>query len=209
MKKQLLFLLLMLASVSLYAQNIQIKGVVVDPTKEPVIGATVLEEGTTNGTITDFDGNFTLSVSPDAKLKISYIGYQPLTIDVKGKTDFNVTLKEDSEQLEEVVVTAYGGKQLRTKVTNSIAKVKEDALTVGMYANPAQALSGAVAGLKVTQSSGKPGASPSISLRGGTNFDGSGSPLVIVDGQLRNSLADINPEDIESMEVMKDAGGGR
>ncbi|MGL4780976.1 MAG: SusC/RagA family TonB-linked outer membrane protein [Bacteroidales bacterium] len=206
MKKQLLFLLLMLASVSLYAQNIQIKGVVVDPTKEPVIGATVLEEGTSNGTITDFDGNFTLSVNPDAKLKISYIGYQPITIDVKGKTDFNVTLKEDSEQLDEVVVTAYGGKQLRTKVTNSIAKVKEDALTVGMYANPAQALSGAVAGLKVTQSSGKPGASPSISLRGGTNFDGSGSPLVIVDGQLRNSLADINPEDIESMEVMKDAG---
>jgi TonB-dependent SusC/RagA subfamily outer membrane receptor len=115
-------------------------------------------------------------------------------------------LKEDSEMLDEVVVTGYGGKQLRTKVTNSISKVSEESLKVGVFSNPAQALSGAVSGLKVTQSSGNPGSTPTIVLRGGTEWDGSGSPLVMVDGQLRDGLNDINPEDIESMEVLKDAG---
>lgn len=108
--------------------------------------------------------------------------------------------------LGEVVVTGYGGQQLRTKVTNSISKVKQESLNVGMHSNPAQALSGAVAGLKVIQSSGSPGATPTIILRGGTNLDGTGSPLVVVDGQLRDSMSDINPEDIESMDVLKDAG---
>lgn len=206
MKKQLLIFLLMFTSVMVYAQNKQVRGVVLDALKEPVIGATIVEEGTTNGTVTDFDGKFSLNVSPNAKLKVSYVGYAPAIVSVQNKTDLRITLQEDSEKLGEVVITAYGGKQLRTKVTNSIAKVKEDALTVGMYSNPAQALSGAVAGLKVTQSSGSPGATPAITLRGGTDFNGSGSPLIIVDGQLRSSLSDINPEDIESMEVMKDAG---
>ena len=108
--------------------------------------------------------------------------------------------------MDEVVVTGYSGTQLRSKTTNSIAKVKQETLNVGLFSNPAQALSGAVSGLKVIQSSGSPGAAPTIVLRGGTNLDGTGSPLVIVDGQLRDGLNDINPEDIESMEVMKDAG---
>ncbi len=107
--------------------------------------------------------------------------------------------------LDEVVVTGYGGKQLRTKVTNSISKVSEESLKVGVFSNPAQALSGAVSGLKVTQSSGNPGDADHC-IRGGTEWDGSGSPLVMVDGQLRDGLNDINPEDIESMEVLKDAG---
>jgi TonB-dependent SusC/RagA subfamily outer membrane receptor len=108
--------------------------------------------------------------------------------------------------LDEVVVTGYGGTQLRTKVTNSIASVKKEALSVGLFSNPAQALSGSVAGLKVIQNSGSPGAAPTVILRGGTNLDGTGSPLVVVDGQLRDSMSDINPEDIESMDVLKDAG---
>lgn len=108
--------------------------------------------------------------------------------------------------MQEVVVTGYGGKQLRTKVTNSIASVKKEQLSVGLFSNPAQALSGKISGLKVIQSSGSPGAAPTVVLRGGTNLDGTGSPLVVVDGQLRDSMSDINPEDIESMEVLKDAG---
>lgn len=104
------------------------------------------------------------------------------------------------------MITAYGGKQLRTKVTNSISKVKEDVLNKGSFTNPAQALSGAVSGLRVQQTSGNPGAAPTMVLRDGTNLDGTGSPLVVVDGQVRASMADINPEDIESMEVMKDVG---
>ena len=206
MRKTIFMLFCLLFSIGAMAQKKSITGVVTDATGEAVIGASVVEKGTTNGTVTDLDGNFTLSVDENGSIQVSFIGYQTQTLNVKGKTSFKIVLKEDSEMLQEVVVTGYGGKQLRTKVTNSISKVSENALTVGVYSNPAQALSGAVAGLKVTQSSGNPGATPSIVLRGGTNFDGTGSPLVLVDGQLRDSLSDINPEDIESMEVLKDAG---
>ena len=206
MRKTIFMLFCLLFSIGAMAQKKTITGVVTDATGEAVIGASVVEVGTTNGTVTDLDGNFTLSVAENGSIQVSFIGYQTLTLNVKGKTSFKIVLKEDSEMLQEVVVTGYGGKQLRTKVTNSISKVSENALTVGMYSNPAQALSGAVAGLKVTQSSGNPGATPTIILRGGTNFDGTGSPLVMVDGQLRDGLSDINPEDIESMEVLKDAG---
>ena len=206
MKKTVFMLFCLLCSIGAMAQKKTVTGVVTDATGEAVIGASVVETGTTNGTITDFEGNFTLSVTENGSIQVSFIGYQTQTLSVKGKTNLKVILKEDSEMLQEVVVTGYGGKQLRTKVTNSISKVGENALSVGMYSNPAQALSGAVAGLKVTQSSGNPGATPTITLRGGTNFDGSGSPLIMVDGQLRESLSDINPEDIESMEVLKDAG---
>src|SRR5690606_35090681 len=104
-----------------------------------------------------------------------------------------------------IVVTGYGGTQKRSKLTNSISTVKAETFERGVYSNPAQALSGAVSGLKVTQSSGKPGAVPSIVLRGGTNLNGTGSPLVLIDGQVRG-INDVNPEDIESMEVLKDAG---
>lgn len=196
----------MLTSLAMYAQNKQIKGVVYDTQNEPIIGASVVEDGTTNGTVTDLDGNFQLSVKPNSKLKVTYVGYVPAIVNVGNNMSLTIVLKEDSEQLEEVVVTGYGGKQLRTKTTNSIAKVKEEVFANGVFSNPAQALSGAVAGLRVVQSSGNPGAAPSIVLRGGTNLNGTGSPLILVDGQFRESLSDINPEDIESMEVMKDAG---
>ena len=207
MKKTLFFLLSFMLSINLMAQTKTITGTVVDPANEPLIGASVIEVGAvTNGTITDVNGKFTLTVKQGTSVQVSYIGYLPVTVDIKGGTNFNVVLKEDSKLLDEVVVTGYGGKQSRTNVTNSIAKVKEETFKIGVYANPAQALSGAVSGLRVIQSSGNPGAAPTIVLRGGTNLDGSGSPLVMVDGQLRNSLSDINPEDIESMDVLKDAG---
>ena len=206
MKKTIFLILCILCSLGAMAQKKSITGVVTDASGESVIGASVVEVGTTNGVITDISGKFTLMVDPNGKIKVSYIGYQPQVLDVKGRNSFNIKLKEDSEMLDEVVVTGYGGKQLRTKVTNSISKVSEESLKVGVFSNPAQALSGAVSGLKVTQSSGNPGSTPTIVLRGGTEWDGSGSPLVMVDGQLRDGLNDINPEDIESMEVLKDAG---
>lgn len=207
MKKDILLLMLCLfCSIGAMAQTKTITGVVSDAAGEPIIGASVVEVGTTNGTITDIDGKFVLNMNPDGKIRVSYIGYQVQTIDLKGKTSFRIQMKEDSEMLEEVVVTGYGGKQLRTKVTNSISKVKEETLKQGLYSNPGQALSGAVAGLSVSQTSGNPGSTPTLVLRGGTNFDGSGSPLILIDGQVRSSLSDINPDDIESMEVLKDAG---
>lgn len=200
--------MLLFSSLVMFSQNITVKGTVVDATNEPVIGATIVVQGdAAHGAATDIDGNFTLTnVAPNATLVASYVGMKSQNVPVNGRTQIKIVLQDDSEMLEEVVVTGYGGTQLRSKTTNSIAKVKSEALTVGLFSNPAQALSGAVSGLRVVQTSGNPGATPKIVLRGGTNLDGSGSPLVIIDGQIRGGLNDINPEDIESMEVLKDAG---
>ena len=195
-----------ITDVKITQQNGSCTGIVKDTTGETVIGASVVVKGTTNGTITGIDGDFSLNnVKQGDIIQISFVGYKTVEVKWNGQP-LNVTLKDDTEMLGEVVVTGYGGQQLRTKVTNSISKVKQESLNVGMHSNPAQALSGAVAGLKVIQSSGSPGATPTIILRGGTNLDGTGSPLVVVDGQLRESISDINPEDIESMDVLKDAG---
>ena len=195
-----------ITDVKITQQNGSCTGIVKDTTGETVIGASVVVKGTTNGTITGIDGDFSLNnVKQGDIIQISFVGYKTVEVKWNGQP-LNVTLKDDTEMLGEVVVTGYGGQQLRTKVTNSISKVKQESLNVGMHSNPAQALSGAVAGLKVIQSSGSPGATPTIILRGGTNLDGTGSPLVVVDGQLRDSMSDINPEYIESMDVLKDAG---
>ena len=181
-------------------------GTVVDA-MGPVIGASVVVKGTTNGIITDFDGNFSLSnVKKGDILVISFVGYTTQEVKWEG-TPLTLTLKEDTQTLEEVVVLGYGVKQKRGKLTNSVSKVNEETLTVGSYGDPAQALVGAVSGVKVHQTSGFAGSTPSITLRGGTGYDGSGSPLVIVDGQLRSDgLSDLNPNDIESMDILKDAG---
>lgn len=193
------------SGVRVVQQNGKCSGVVKDATGETIIGASVVVKGTTNGTITGIDGDFTL---PDVKkgdiIQVSFVGYTTQEVTWNGQP-LNITLKEDTKLLDEVVITAYGGKQLRSKVTNSIAKVDKETIASGVHANPAQALSGAVAGLQVRQTSGDPGATPTLILRGGTSLDGSGSPLVIIDGAQR-SMSDINPSDIESIEVMKDAG---
>lgn len=206
MKKTIVLILCVFCSIGAIAQKKPLTGVVTDASGEYIIGASVMEIGTTNGTITDLEGRFSLMVSPTGKIQITYIGYEPQVIEVKNQSHLKVKLKEDSEMLEEVVVTGYGGTQLRSKLTNSISSVKEEQMAVGIFSNPAQALSGAVAGLKVMQASGNPAASPIIVLRGGTNLDGTGSPLILVDGQQRDNLNDINPADIESMDVLKDAG---
>ena len=200
--------ILLLGGGSLFAQNRSCQGTVKDAQGEPVIGASVLikDAPVSMGTVTDMDGNF---VQPNAKvgsvLVISSIGYETVEVAWNG-SPLQVVLKDDFNVLDEVVVTGYGGTQLRTKVTNSIAKVDEKALTVGTFTNAASALAGAVSGLRIIQTSGNPSAAPTIVLRGGTNLDGSGSPLVVVDGQLRDDMGEINNEDIESIDVLKDAG---
>ncbi|BEG99499.1 SusC/RagA family TonB-linked outer membrane protein [Bacteroides sedimenti] len=189
------------------AQKQTVTGQVFDETNEPVLGASISEVGNPrNGTVTDLDGKFSLSLNPQGEISVSYIGYEKLIVSVKGQKSLVIKLKPTSTMLDEIVVTGYTGTQLRSKATNSIAKVSNEKLSTGVFSNPAQALSGAVSGLRVIQTSGNPGATPSIVLRGGTNLDGSGAPIVIVDGQIRSSLSDINPEDIEDMQVMKDAG---
>ncbi len=207
MKKALSFLLGLALCINLSAQTKTISGRVVDKNSEPVIGASVIELGTAgNGTITDLDGKFSLKINAGNNVQVSYIGYKSMIVDVKTGTFFNIVLIEDAQKLDEVVVTGYGSSQTRARSTNSIAKVDNQKLSSGVFSNPAQALSGAVSGLRVVQTSGNPGAIPSITLRGGTNLDGTGSPLIIIDGQIRSSMSDINPENIEDMQVMKDAG---
>lgn len=183
------------------------QGIVKDATGETIIGASVIVKGTTNGTITDIDGNFSLSnVKKGDVIEISFVGYTTQEAKWNG-TDLIITLKEDTQTLDEVVVLAYGVKQKRGKLTNSVSSVSEETLNVGSYGDPAQALVGAVSGVKVNQTSGFAGTTPTITLRGGTSYDGTGSPLVVVDGQIRtDGLSDLNSNDIESMEVMKDAG---
>lgn len=206
MKKHLFVYFLLCLSITVMAQKKSITGKIIDSSNEPLIGATVKEAGTANGTITNFDGNYSLNVSEGAILEVSYVGFTSTKVKATFGSPMAILLKEDAALLDEVVVTGYTGTQIRSRSTNSIAKVDNKKLSSGVFTNPAQALSGAVSGLRVIQSSGNPGATPSIILRGGTNMDGSGSPLVIVDGQIRGSLSDINPEDIEDMQVMKDAG---
>lgn len=182
-------------------------GTIFDETGEPLVGATVRVEGTTIAGSANIDGEFSLKgVRPGQKLVVNYIGYSPLTVVWNGQP-LNIVLKEDSNLLDEVVVMGYGVEQKRSNVTNSIAKVSEKTLTVGTNANPAQALVGAISGVKVAVTSGSPSATPTITVRGGTNFDGgSNQPLVIVDGNIRDSMSDINPNDIEDMQILKDAG---
>lgn len=182
------------------------KGTVVDEEGEPLIGATVKVKGTTIGAATNFDGEFSLAnVKPGSTIEVNYIGYTPTTVQWNGGP-LSIVLKSNSTVLDDVVVMGYGVTQKRAKVTNSIAKVSEDVLSIGANANPAQALAGAVSGVKVNITTGDPGATPEIVVRGGTDFSGAGSPLIVVDGQIRSSLSDINPNDIADMQVLKDAG---
>jgi len=132
------------------------------------------------------------------------VGYEPLTVPIGSNTVFNLTLKESTKSIDEVVIVGYGT-QKRSTLTGSVAKLDAKLLETGVRSNPAQALAGTIPGLRVATNTGRPGSLPSITLRGGTNFDGSGSPLIIMDGQIRGSMSDINPEDIASIEVLKDA----
>lgn len=183
-----------------------IKGNVTDAADgSPFPGVNVVVNGTTIGTVSDMDGKFTLVVpAGGTELSFSMVGFVTQIIRLGASESYSVALSTAALALDEVVVVGYGT-QMRSKVTSSIAKVDMKLLKTGIRANPAQALAGTVPGLRVVTATGRPGSVPSIILRGGTNFDGSGSPLIIMDGQIRGSLSDINPEEIESIDVLKDA----
>ena len=182
----------------------QIKGRVIDQAGNPVPGANVIVKGSNVSTQTDFNGNFVLSVPDNAtKLVVSFIGMDQQEVSI-GNSPITVILKESGQNLNEVVVVGYGT-QKKSKITGSVSKLDNRVLETGTRSNPASALAGTIPGLRVQQASGRPGAVANITLRGGTNYDGSGSPLVMVDGFLRASFSEINPDDIASIEVLKDA----
>lgn len=209
MKKLLSVLfLLSFTLASVYAQDIQVKGTVVSGTDDfPLPGVSVVVKGTTKGVITDIDGNFVISVPSNAVLSFTYIGFKSQEVPVEGKTTLNVVLYEDTETLEEVVVVGYGV-QKKSVVTASIAKVSADDLENKAPVRMDNALKGLAAGVDVTSSSGQPGASPRVRIRGIGTINNS-DPLYIVDGMpISGGLDFVNPNDIESIEVLKDAASG-
>ena len=195
--------LFLLNSTWAFAQS-TVNGVVKDSAGEPLIGVNVIEKGTTNGTVTDVDGKFTMSVAPGKTLLISYIGYK--TQEVAAGRNLNIILAEDNAMLDEVVVVGYGS-MTRKDVTSSITTVKADKLNVGTYTDPAQLLQGKVPGLSITQSSDPNGGTSSIQLRGASSLRSGAAmePYYVIDGVPGVSLATIAPEDIESIDILRDA----
>ncbi|WP_279135246.1 TonB-dependent receptor [Parabacteroides johnsonii] len=179
-----------------------ISGRVVDRNGEPVIGVNVVEKGTTNGTITDMDGKFSFNVSPNATLMLSYIGYKAQEIAVNNRTQYNVVLDEDTETLDEVVVVGYGTMK-KSSLTGSVTKVETEKLEGFPSVNVVDALQGRAAGVYINPSR-QPGEDPTIRIRGTRSFNASNSPLLIVDG-MPGSWENVSSEDIESMEILKDA----
>ena len=200
MKKIFLALVGVFLSSLLWAD---ISGVVRDEQGEPLIGVSVLIEGTTQGTITDFDGNFTLNAQEGQTLEVSYMGYRTEHVRVSG-TSLAVVLREDAKTLDEVVVVGYGT-QKRSDLTGSVASVKADDVNAVPTSSVAEMLRGQAAGVVVTQNSARPGGQSDIVIRGKKSLTGGNAPLYIVDGTPVDNIDDFNAQDIESVEVLKDA----
>ena len=188
-------------------QNVQqatkkITGTVVDA-QGPVIGASVMEKGTTNGTVTDFDGNFTLNVNPGATIVISYIGYETQEIKVGNQSNINITLNEDDAVLEEVVVVGYGTMKKKL-VTGATVQVKGDDIAKLNTTNALEAMQSSTPGVQITQSSSQPGSGYKVFIRGAGTI-GDSAPLYVIDGVAGGNLDGINPNDIESIDILKDA----
>ncbi len=230
MKHKLLTSMLALFAIasSLYAQNIKVTGTVKDGTGEGVIGASVMEKGTANGAITDLDGNYAITVAPGATLVFSSIGYATQEIVVGGQTVINVILKEDAEFLDEVVVVGYGTMK-KSDLAGASVSMKEDGIRGSIITNIDQSLQGRAAGVQSVATSGAPGSSSSIRVRGQATINANAEPLYVIDGVIMQGggqsgadfglgdalgngavstvspLSTINPSDIVSMEILKDA----
>ena len=194
------------------AQTITVQGTVVDPAGEPLIGASVLAQGSSVGTATDFDGNFTIEVNPDASLVVSYVGYNTKTVAVEGRTSINITLEENTVVLEEVVAIGYGVVK-KDDATGSVAMIKPDEIEAGIATSAQDMLVGASPGVVVTSDGGNPVGGASIRIRGGASLSASNDPLIVLDGVPLsdqtyggiNPMTMISPDNIESMTILKDA----
>ena len=200
----------MFLSLGAYAQQITVKGHVKDAMGEPVIGANVIAKGTTTGTITDFDGNFTLNVPQNSILSITFVGYK--AAEIKAAPSVMVTLEDDSQVLDAVVVVGYGTVK-KNDLTGSVTAIKPDKISKGVTTSAQDMITGKIAGVNVI-SSGTPGGGATIRIRGGSSLNAKNDPLIVIDGLamdnsgvqgLTNPLAMVNPNDIETFTVLKDA----
>ena len=197
-----LLLLALMVSLFAFGQKTMISGTVTDGTKEPIIGASVIQQGTSLGVVTDLDGHFTIEVQPGTPLTVSYVGYK--TVTVKAAQGMSVVLTEDVNVLEEVVTIGYGAVK-RKDVTTSVSSVSTEDLDTRPIVSAAQGMQGKAAGLQIMQASGQPGSSPTIRVRGTTSFNGSNSPLYVVDGVPLTSIDFLSADDISDIQVLKDA----
>ena len=196
-----------------YSQNITVTGTVQDEAGDPLIGATVQQKGSSNGIATDIDGQFKLSVPKNATLVVSYVGYTTQSVAVEGRTSLTITLKENSEVLDEVVVVGYG-QMKRSDMTGSVVSVGDAAIKKSVPTSIDQVLQGRAAGVQIQANSGTPGASTSIRIRGINSLNATNQPIFVIDGvvidsatddESANPLSAINPSDIVSMDILKDA----
>lgn len=211
MLKALLFVVGLLLSIGAFAQQMTVKGHVKDATGEPVIGANVLIKGTTNGVITDFDGNFVLQAKQGDVVVISFVGYQAQELPVQPV--LNVVLKDDSQLLQDVVVIGYGTVK-KNDLTGSTLAIDADKMVKGAATSATDLLVGKAAGVSVITNGGAPGAGATIRVRGGSSMSASNDPLIVIDGVpvdnggidgMSNPLATIHPNDIETFTILKDA----
>lgn len=202
LRKRLSTVLVMMLAVVASATAQAVRGTVVDGSNEPMIGVTVMEKGTQNATVTDFDGNFSLQVKPGKMLVFTYIGFEPVEMKAASRL-MRVIMKEDAKVLEDVVVVGYGV-QKKASVTGAISQVKAEDLENRTITDAASALQGKTSGVQVINSSARPGASPTIRIRGYSS-NVSSDPLYVVDGVRMKSISGIDPNDIASMEILKDA----
>ena len=195
------------------AQKIEVHGTVTDELGDALMGATVMEKGTNNGTAADLDGAFKLSVNPNATLVVSYVGYDPMDVPVNGRTEINIVMKENAEMLNEVMVIGYGSVK-KADATGSVAVIKPDEIEAGLSTSAQDLLVGASPGVVVTLDGGNPSGGANITIRGGASLAASNDPLIVVDGvpmNMRtvvgasNPLSLISPENVESMTILKDA----
>lgn len=210
-KVLLMFIVGLFLSVNTFAQQIVVKEIVKDTTGEPIIGANVIVKGTTNGTITDFDGNFLLNANKGDIIIISFIGYR--SQEAQAAASMNIILKDDTELLDEVVVIGYGSVK-KDDLSGSVVAIKAEEMNKGAVTSPQELIMGKVPGLSVSQGDGAPGAGSTIRIRGGASLNASNDPLIVIDGipvsndaapGTPNALATINPNDIETFTVLKDA----
>lgn len=196
-KQMLLFLIVFMAiATSVTAQQTNVTGQVTDPSGETIPGVNILEKNTNNGTVTDLDGNYELTVaSPEAILVFSFVGFESQEIVVGGRSTVDVTLTEGAHGLDEVVIIGYGTQRERD-LTSAITTVSTDELMRTPTPNPMQSLQGRVAGVQIV-SQGAPGASPTVRLRGIGSFEGGAAPLYVVDGMFFDNIDFLNPNDIE------------
>lgn len=200
-----LTLIAMLMAIPVFAQNVDVSGTVIDANGEPLIGVTVMVDGSSNGTATDLDGNYSLKAVPSkGKLVFSYIGYTQQVIDVKGRKQINVTMTEDSKALDELVVVGYGTIK-RSDLTGSVSTVDAGQITAKGSASVLEAMQGTVPGVSITKASGRTNGSIDIEIRGKSSINSDTKPLFVVDGIQTGDISFLNPQDIERIDILKDA----